>query len=190
MSKWHWTAHDLTDVYAEISLVSRLTHLLCLITCSTVGKVKFMYFYNYWRHIVFFWVNCWMNTVRMNVSPETKLNQQFTRGYKSCAGSTQLPDGSSPSDFTCDLNKNHGERKQTKCPTDLNLPWCQHCGYKSPDKNPREKMGRISETRGLFASLHSTTFPSCWQFQTLSLCCCHRLQPPPTGGPSQTACVW
>ncbi|XP_073324993.1 glutathione hydrolase 7-like isoform X2 [Pagrus major] len=43
----------------------------------------------------------------MDVSPETKLNQQFTRGYKSFAGSTQLADGSSPSDFTWDLNKNY-----------------------------------------------------------------------------------
>ncbi|XP_030274967.1 glutathione hydrolase 7-like isoform X1 [Sparus aurata] len=48
-----------------------------------------------------------MNTVKMNVSSETKLNQHFTGGYKSCAGSTQFPDGSSQSDFTCDLNKNH-----------------------------------------------------------------------------------
>ncbi|XP_070758985.1 glutathione hydrolase 7-like [Enoplosus armatus] len=43
----------------------------------------------------------------MDVSPETKLNQQLTFSYKSFAGSSQLADGSSPSDFTCDLNKNH-----------------------------------------------------------------------------------
>ncbi|XP_044076092.1 glutathione hydrolase 7-like isoform X2 [Siniperca chuatsi] len=43
----------------------------------------------------------------MEVSPETKLNQQLTFSYKSFAGSFQLTDGSSPSDFTCDLNKKH-----------------------------------------------------------------------------------
>ncbi|XP_033483531.1 glutathione hydrolase 7-like [Epinephelus lanceolatus] len=43
----------------------------------------------------------------MDVSPGTKLNKQFPPGYNSFAGSLQLADGSSPSDFTCDLNKNH-----------------------------------------------------------------------------------
>ncbi len=46
----------------------------------------------------------------MDVTSETKLNQQQTFTYKSFAGSSGLADGSSPSDFTCDLNKNHGER--------------------------------------------------------------------------------
>ncbi|KAM9362194.1 glutathione hydrolase 7-like [Symphorus nematophorus] len=46
----------------------------------------------------------------MDVSPETKLNQQPRLSYSSFAGSSQSADGSSPSDFTCDLNKNHGER--------------------------------------------------------------------------------
>lgn len=44
----------------------------------------------------------------MDVSPETKLNNQSACSYKSFAGSTQLSDGLSPRDFTCDLNKNHG----------------------------------------------------------------------------------
>ncbi|XP_071350810.1 glutathione hydrolase 7-like isoform X8 [Trachinotus anak] len=43
----------------------------------------------------------------MDVSPETKINKQSTSSYKSFADSFQLADGSSPSDFPCELNKNH-----------------------------------------------------------------------------------
>nr|XP_019942009.1 PREDICTED: gamma-glutamyltransferase 7-like [Paralichthys olivaceus] len=50
----------------------------------------------------------------MDVSPETKLNKQITTSYSSFAGSCQLADGSSPRDFTCDLNKNHDLRHLTK----------------------------------------------------------------------------
>ncbi|XP_038551923.1 glutathione hydrolase 7-like isoform X1 [Micropterus salmoides] len=41
----------------------------------------------------------------MDVSPETKLIQQLTFSYKSFARSSELTDGSSPSDSSCDLNK-------------------------------------------------------------------------------------
>lgn len=50
----------------------------------------------------------------MNISPETKLNNQSTHSYKSFAASSQLADGSPPTDFTCDLNKNYGESMQVK----------------------------------------------------------------------------
>lgn len=46
---------------------------------------------------------------RMEASPETKLNKQSTLGYRSFGSSNQLADGSSLSDLTCDLTKNHGE---------------------------------------------------------------------------------
>lgn len=52
--------------------------------------------------------------VEMNISPETKLNNQSACSYKSVAASVELADGSSPSDFTCDLNKNYGESTQVK----------------------------------------------------------------------------
>ncbi|XP_031704454.1 glutathione hydrolase 7-like isoform X2 [Anarrhichthys ocellatus] len=42
--------------------------------------------------------------MKMEVSPETKLNKQLIFSYNSFAGSSELADGSS--DFTCDLNKN------------------------------------------------------------------------------------
>ncbi|XP_070708475.1 glutathione hydrolase 7-like [Pempheris klunzingeri] len=42
----------------------------------------------------------------MDVSPESKLNQQLKSGYESFAGSSQVADGSSTSDSTCDLNGN------------------------------------------------------------------------------------
>ncbi|XP_054473509.1 glutathione hydrolase 7-like isoform X2 [Anoplopoma fimbria] len=43
--------------------------------------------------------------MRMEVSPEAKLNKQLHFSYNSFAGSSQLADGSS--DFTCGLNKKH-----------------------------------------------------------------------------------
>ncbi|XP_068450509.1 glutathione hydrolase 7-like isoform X2 [Clinocottus analis] len=43
--------------------------------------------------------------MRMELSPETQLNKQFSFSYSSFNGSSHLPDGSS--DFTCDLIKNH-----------------------------------------------------------------------------------
>ncbi|XP_040890523.1 glutathione hydrolase 7-like [Toxotes jaculatrix] len=43
----------------------------------------------------------------MDVSPETKLYKQSTCSYKSFAGLSQSADGSSPCDFTCDLNEKH-----------------------------------------------------------------------------------
>ncbi|XP_035858404.1 glutathione hydrolase 7-like [Sander lucioperca] len=42
----------------------------------------------------------------MDVTLETKLNRPLTFSYKSIARSSQLADGSSPRDFTCDWNKN------------------------------------------------------------------------------------
>lgn len=47
--------------------------------------------------------------VRMEASPEAKLNKQSALGYKSFGSSYQLADGSSPNDLTCDLAKKHGE---------------------------------------------------------------------------------
>lgn len=51
-----------------------------------------------------------LNAVRMDVSSKTKLNQQLAFSYKSFAGSSQLADDSSPSGFTCGLDRNYGER--------------------------------------------------------------------------------
>ncbi|CAK6958369.1 glutathione hydrolase 7-like [Scomber scombrus] len=46
----------------------------------------------------------------MEVSSDTKLNKQLTlKSYKSFGGSSQSADGLSPSDFTCESNKKHGE---------------------------------------------------------------------------------
>lgn len=56
----------------------------------------------------------WVNAVRMDVSSKTKLKQQLKFSYKSFPGSSQFADGSSPSGFTCGLNRNHGERIQTQ----------------------------------------------------------------------------
>ncbi|XP_078105708.1 glutathione hydrolase 7-like [Sander vitreus] len=43
----------------------------------------------------------------MDVTLETKLNRPLTFSYKSFACSSQVADGSSPRDFTCDWNKNY-----------------------------------------------------------------------------------
>nr|XP_054603839.1 glutathione hydrolase 7 isoform X1 [Nothobranchius furzeri] len=49
----------------------------------------------------------------MGVSSETKLNQQKSSDYKSCAGSSEFDDGPPSNGFTCDLQNKQGERKRT-----------------------------------------------------------------------------
>lgn len=48
----------------------------------------------------------------MNLSPETKLNNQSVHSYKSFPASSLLTGVSSPSDIICDVNENHGEITQ------------------------------------------------------------------------------
>lgn len=87
-----------------------------------------------------------MNAVRMDVSSKTRLKQQLKFSYESFPGSSQFADGSSPSGFTCGLDRNHGERIQTRlkqhtgccCVSLLLIYTChdanlQHCGCKLPE---------------------------------------------------------
>lgn len=52
------------------------------------------------------------STSAMEVSAGTKLKQEFSSNYKSFENPSELSDDGSTNGFTCDLNKNRGERGQ------------------------------------------------------------------------------